>query len=280
VRHAQVERVAEGAWAVIALPDRGAVGNAGIVDLGGEALVFDTHFAPGAARGLGAAAEELAGPVRTVVNSHWHGDHVRGNASFDGAEILATAQTRELIATRGEQRLRELKETGLEEPMSDLRARGLDEELALLEELASELPTFEQRLPDRDWDEQLELGRATLLTWGGGHSASDSVLWLPAERVLFAADLAFVGRHLWAGDGDPAHWLVILDRIGELGLETLVPGHGPVGGAGDLDVLRDYLEALLPLPDDMPDRFAALESPEMWERNVAALRARVQDSAN
>jgi glyoxylase-like metal-dependent hydrolase (beta-lactamase superfamily II) len=265
---------------VVALPDRGAVGNAGIVDLGGEALVFDTHFTPGAARELRAAAEELAGPVRAVANSHWHGDHVRGNASFDGAEILATARTRELIASRGEQRLRELRETGLAEAAADLRARGLDEELALLEEFAAELPAFEQRLPDRDWDDRLELGRATLLTWGGGHSASDAVLWLPAERVLFAADLAFVGRHPWAGDGDPVHWLAILDRIGELGLETLVPGHGPVGGAGDLEVLRDYLEALLPLPDEMPVRGAALESPHMWERNVAALRARVQGPAN
>ena len=277
-RHFALHQAGRGAWAAIALPDRGAVGNAGIVDLGGEALVFDTHFAPGAARELRAAAEELVGPVRTVANSHWHGDHVRGNACFDGATILATPRTCELIATRGEERLRELKEAGLDEQARDLRERGLVEELELLEEFAAELPSLEQRLPDQEWDERYELGRATLLTWGGGHSDSDAVLWLPDERVAYAADLVFVGRHLWAGDGDPAHWLTILDRLGELGIETVVPGHGPVGGPQDLATVRDYLEALLPLPDAMPERFAALEAPQLWERNVSALRDRATKS--
>src|SRR5207247_5596516 len=71
--HFRLEQVAEGAWAAIADSDL-AAGNAGIVDLGGEMLVFDTSWTPEAAR-------ELAGlgPVRWVANSHWHGDHVRGN---------------------------------------------------------------------------------------------------------------------------------------------------------------------------------------------------------
>jgi cyclase len=65
VTHFRLEQVADGAWAAIADSDL-AVGNAGIVDLGGEMLVFDTSWTP-------AAARELAGfgPVRWVVNSHW-----------------------------------------------------------------------------------------------------------------------------------------------------------------------------------------------------------------
>jgi glyoxylase-like metal-dependent hydrolase (beta-lactamase superfamily II) len=278
VRHATLEQVGPGAWAAIALPDRGAVSNSGIVDLGGEALVFDTNFAPGAARELRAAAEELAGPVRTVVNSHWHGDHVRGNAVFEGATVLATERTRELIATLGEQRLRELREGGLDELVQDLRERGLTEELALLEELRDELPGFEQRLPDEEWDGERELGRAVLRTWGGGHSESDAVLWLPEERILFAADLMFVGRQPWVGHGDPAHWLEILDRIDELGAATIVPGHGPVAGGSATEPLRDYLQALLEDADEAPERFAGLAGAQMWERNVAALRERATKS--
>jgi cyclase len=277
-RHFRLEAVGRGAWAAIALPDRGAVGNAAFVDLGGEALVFDTHFTPGAARELRAAAEELAGPVRWVVNSHWHGDHVRGNAVFEDATILSTARTRELIATRGEERLRALKEGGLEDVEQDLRARGMLDELALLAELKAELPALEQRLPDETWEGRRDVGHAELLTWGGGHSDSDGVVWLREQRVAFAADLVFVGRQLWAGDGDPARWLTILERLGELGIETVVPGHGPVGGPQDLATVRDYLEALLPLSDAMPERFDALDSPEMWERNVAALRERATKS--
>jgi cyclase len=59
---------------------RSRSGKRGLVDLGGEILVFDTSWTP-------AAARELLGlgPVRWVVNSHWHGDHVRGNQVFEGA---------------------------------------------------------------------------------------------------------------------------------------------------------------------------------------------------
>jgi glyoxylase-like metal-dependent hydrolase (beta-lactamase superfamily II) len=265
---------------VLALPDRGAVGNAGIVDLGGEALVFDTHFAPGAARELRAAAVELAGPVRTVVNSHWHGDHVRGNGAFEGAAILATARTRELIATLGEERLRELREGGLAEPIADLRERGLTEELTLLEELRDELPSFRQRLPDEEWDRERELGRAVLRTWGGGHTDSDAVLWLPEERILFAADLMFVGTQPWVGHGHPERWLELLDRIDELGAAAIVPGHGPVADASATEPLRDYLRALLEGAGEAPDRFAAMEGAIMWERNVTALRERATKSTS
>jgi cyclase len=57
--HFRLEQVAEGAWAAIAGPDL-AVGNAGLVDLGGETLVFDTSWTPAAARELLAAARDRA----------------------------------------------------------------------------------------------------------------------------------------------------------------------------------------------------------------------------
>jgi glyoxylase-like metal-dependent hydrolase (beta-lactamase superfamily II) len=280
MRHARLEQVAPGAWAAIALPDRGAVSNSGIVDLGGEALVFDTNFDPGAARELRAAAEELAGPVRIVVNSHWHGDHVRGNAVFEGATILATARTRELIATLGEERLRELKAAGGDEELAEYRKRGLVEEVALLEEFLAALPGLEQRLPDEEWEGRRDLGRAQLLTWGGGHTDSDAVLWLPEERVLFTGDLLFAGSQPWVGAGHPERWLELLDRIEELEPGTLVPGHGPVTDASAVATLRDYLGALLEDTDEAPERFAALDGAMMWERNVTALRERATKSAS
>jgi glyoxylase-like metal-dependent hydrolase (beta-lactamase superfamily II) len=279
MRHADLQDIGPGAWAAIARPDRGAVGNAGFVDLGGAALVFDTHFSPGAARDLRAAAEERVGPVRTVANSHWHGDHVRGNPVFEEATIVATARTRELMATRGAVRLRDLKQAGLGVAAKDLRERGLSEELELLEEFERELPGLEQRLPDDTWEDRRGLGRAVLLTWGGGHSDSDAVLWLPEERIVYAADLVFVDSQPWAGDGDPRHWLTILDRIAELGPETVVPGHGPVADAGVLGSMREYLEALADGHETMPESFAALEYQGMWERNRAALAAKAQEPA-
>ena len=273
--HFELEQVARGVWAAIARPDRGAVGNAGIVDLGGEALVFDTHLAPGAARDLRAAAEELVGPVTVVVNSHWHGDHVRGNSSMPGeARIVATATTQELVATRGVEALDALK-AGTDEQRQradELRASGDEQGARLLEELLEELPSLEQRLPDETFETELDLGRARLLTFGGGHTDSDSVLLVGDEGVLFTADLVVVETHPWVGHGHVDSWPAILDEIDALGAKVLVPGHGRVAGLEATAFMGEYLASLAEGSDEIPEQFASLAYPVMWERNLTAAR--------
>src|SRR5439155_25717814 len=86
VTHAEHTPVAEGVTAAVAIPDRGAVGNAAIVDLGGSALVVDTHVTPAAGREL----RQAAGPVRGVLNTHWHADHVPGNGELDHSTTVST----------------------------------------------------------------------------------------------------------------------------------------------------------------------------------------------
>jgi glyoxylase-like metal-dependent hydrolase (beta-lactamase superfamily II) len=265
--HFRLEQVADGAWAAIALPDRGAVGNAGLVDLGGETLVFDTFFTPLAARGLLDEARRLGlPPVSVVVNSHWHGDHVRGNQVFEGAPIVATRATRELIAGRGQERL-----AGLQQELQTSADAPV--------ELVAAVAEIEQRLPDDLFDERRSLGRAELITYGGGHTASDAFLHLADAGVLFAADLALVRSHGWIGDGVPEAWPGIVDRIGEVDFDVLVPGHGEVGGRGDLEAFRAYLDDLLAAgehgPDPpMPERYRDWNFAEGWSRNLTALAGR------
>jgi cyclase len=273
--HFELEPVGEGIWASVAVPGRGAVGNAAIIDLGGEALVVDTHFAPAAARDLREAAEELAGPVRHVVDTHWHGDHVNGNASMPTkARIVATPYTRELIATLGAERLAQFKASLDDERgrVHQLRADGDEEGAEALAELIAEAPELEHRLPDVGFEEKLELGRARVLTFGGGHTASDAVVHVEDAGVLVAGDLVVVEMQPWAGHGEPAEWIRILDHLEALDAHTLVPGHGHVAGAEALAPLRDYLAALAVLPDEVPERFRDWGQPQMWARNVAALR--------
>jgi cyclase len=260
--HFRLEQVAEGAWAAIALPDRGAVGNAGLVDLGGETLVFDTFWTPAAARELAAR-----GPVRWVVNSHWHGDHVRGNQVFEGATVLSTRRTRELIATRDQERL-----------------AGLRQELETTEdappELVEAVAEIEPRLPDEVFDERRSFGRAELVTYGGGHTESDAFLHLPEAGVLFAADLVLVRNHAWMGDGHPQAWQEILDRMAELDFDVLVPGHGEVGGRSDLDEFRAYLDDFVAAAEEhgahapIPERYRDWGFEDGWTRNLAFLTGR------
>jgi cyclase len=276
--HFELEPVGEGVWASIAQPGRGAVGNAAIVDLGGQALVVDTHFAPAAARDLRRAAEELAGPVRRVVNTHWHGDHVNGNASMPAdARIAATSWTKELIATLGAERLRSYKESLDDERarVHALRADGDEEGAEALAQLVAEAPALEHRLPDETFEERLELGRARAVSFGGGHTDSDAVVQIRDARVVVSGDLVVNGVQPWAGHGDVRSWLRILGHVEALDAHTIVPGHGAVAGPEAIGQLRDYLEALLELTDEAPERFGGWVQPEMWARNVAALRERL-----
>ena len=162
-----LERVAEGVWAAIVVRGTGAWGNAGIVALDDGTLVFDTFLTPAAARDLRAAAEALTSqPVTYVVNSHYHMDHIHGNAVFSDAHIIATEKTRERIATRGAELL--ARRFALPETLADLDARiasaapgELREDLAALRgdyrALDAALPDLALRLPDITFDQRLTL---------------------------------------------------------------------------------------------------------------------------
>lgn len=282
--HAELVEVGPGIHAAIAQDDRGAVGNAAIVVLGADTLVVDTHFSPAAARELRDAAQEIAGrPVSHVLNTHWHSDHVLGNAQFSTATIVSTTRTRELMATLGAERLALQKasfDEGFAAELERLRAAGDEEGAALLERGADEQRAVTHRLPEETFEDAWQLGEARALTLGGGHTESDAFLLLPEARVLIAGDLVFAGLPPWVGHGDPREWAAILGRLLELDWNACVPGHGPVCGRETLASLRDYLLALdeavrsaEPKPA-LPAPFREWGHDEMWGRNVSALRER------
>ena len=261
----RIEQLADGVFASIAEEGDVAVGNAGFVDLGGETLVFDTHVSLTAGRALREAAEEHA-PARTILLSHWHGDHVYGAAAFD-AHVVATRRTSDLMRERTEARLAEMKATPVEE----------FENTPFAEIAQTELPGLQVTHPvekfDHDRDFSGAARRAQALTFGGGHTLSDAVLWLPKERVLFTADLVVHG-HPWIGDGDPKAWPGILDRLSALRPESVVPGHGPVSGPEAIDFVHAYLEKFNAAKPGDPNPYPELPWPEMWERNLAAFADR------
>lgn len=261
-RHFTVERVGAGAWAAIATPGSGALGNAGIVDLGDATLIFDTMMSLAAARDLRIAAERLTGQrARYVVNSHHHLDHTMGNIIFDDATIIATAKVATLITEHSDPLLAMMRERG-EALDAEARAeaaavtdpairRDMDEQNDDFLELIHEAQVARTRLPDLRFETRLTLHGATrhaeLFTWGGGHTPSDAVLYLPHARILFAGDLIFHRMHASMNLGDAVEWLRILDEMEKLSIDTLVPGHGAVTDHGAIAAQRAYLEALLAL---------------------------------
>ena len=253
----ELHEVADGVWAAIVDDDAPAVGNAAIVDLGDETLVFDTTMSFQLAQRLRKEAQELTGrDPGVLVNSHWHGDHILGNQSFTGKRIVSTGRTKELIETRAAERLEQNKQR--------------------YEEEAPELHAIILTPPTETFEHRLELGRAELLTYGGGHTESDAFLWIPDAATLLAADLVVIDNHAWVGDGDVATWRKILKKLEELDPEVVVPGHGPVGTGDDIALMDAYLAELLRLEPGapMPPEFADLGHPDVFERNLEALRAR------
>jgi glyoxylase-like metal-dependent hydrolase (beta-lactamase superfamily II) len=253
----ELREIGEGIWAAIVDDDVPAVGNAAIVDLGEETLVFDTTLSLQLAERLLEDARRVTGRDPSILaNSHWHGDHVLGNQVFADVRIVSTARTKELIETVGAERLAANKaQYGAEFPQ-------------ILDVVLTP--------PTETFDDALDLGRGELATYGGGHTESDAFLWIAEAGVLLAADLVLIDNHAWVGDGDVQSWRQILSRLEELDPETVVPGHGPVGTGDDIALMDAYLEELLRLEPGapMPAEFADLAHPEVFERNLEALQAR------
>src|SRR5208282_2723553 len=100
-RHFQLESLAPGVHAAIATQTGYGLCNAGIVDLGGRTVVFDSMLTPVAGADLARVAERCTGQKPTwVVNSHWHGDHIWGNSAFVDAHVVSSRRVRREVLGR------------------------------------------------------------------------------------------------------------------------------------------------------------------------------------
>jgi len=253
--HFTLDEIAPGVHAAIARRDGWGLCNAAIVDLGGYTLVFDAMLTPQAGVALGRAAERLTGrPVDLLVNSHRHGDHVRGNSAVGAVRIASTRVVRDLVATRAS---RDLADDRAEAPreLERVRAAGAavgaaDREVlvAWFEGILATPPDWTVRPPDLTFDRELTVHgsrrAARLVSLGGGHSASDVFVELPDDQIVLMGDLVSSGFHPSLWDGNPTEFRRILRAVGALSIDRLVPGHGPVVGAAAVPEMDGYLAAV------------------------------------
>jgi cyclase len=308
--HFTLERLADGIYVALAGEGRGAAANAGIIALGDAALVFDTMLTAQAGADLREAAEQLTdSPVRYVINSHRHPDHVMGNSAFPAdIQVISTAITRDLMQKMIPEFIRAARQNRAQWEV-DLRAaqdrlasvQDPEERAALNATIKANSLQLEAasrarlRAPNWTFEQQMALygsGRAVeIISYGPAHTESDAILWLPEERIAFVADLLFNGRHPWAGDGFPADWQHSIDCVLELEPRLVVPGHGPLATTADLIAQKAYMGMLaqhvddalahgLPededMPIDIPAAFAHLDGPDRFTRSLKALVARAQ----
>ena len=252
-----VHEIVPGVWAAIHNDQYGkAICNAGIIDLGDKTVVFDPFMTPEAARELKAVAEQLTGRVVSlVINSHYHNDHIRGNQVFaPDATIISTHFTRNEIARvepeeqKWEQKHAPTLLKAVRKRMSNASAQEREELplwIGYYEGMVQSAHELRITLPDLVFNDSLWIlgskRSIKLVECKNGHTASDAILMIPEEGIVFMGDLLFTERHPWITDGKIENWQEILRKYYEdKSLTTYIPGHGPVSQKPALQELYRY----------------------------------------
>jgi glyoxylase-like metal-dependent hydrolase (beta-lactamase superfamily II) len=256
--HFTLERIADGVYAAIHKTGGSAICNAGIINLGSATIIFDTFLTPAAARDLRAAAETLtSSPIRYVINSHFHNDHIRGNQVFrPGADIISTTGTLAAIATEEPRQLAEEQHEAPQQ-LADITAalaRETDAKKkndlltwqAYFRALAESHDSVVTTLPTISVEGRMVLHGShrtvELIALEKGHTGSDLILYLPNEKIVFTGDIVSAQTHPWLGDGFPETWIADLGQLLAMPVETVVSGHGPVGDIEDISTMIRYIQ--------------------------------------
>ncbi|WP_212732803.1 MBL fold metallo-hydrolase [Streptomyces sp. TP-A0874] len=226
----EFQEVADGVFAFVQ-PDGGwCLNNAGLLVSDGQAALIDTAATENRARLLGAAVRSVTETVpRTVVNTHFHGDHSFGNFVFaEDAVIVAHEACRNEMAVAG------------------LGLQGLWPEVEW-GEVTIALPSLTYRT-----ELTLHVGELTarLSHPGPAHTVTDTVVWIPERSVLFTGDIVMNGTTPFCLMGSVSGSLRTIERLRSYGARTVVTGHGPVAGPEVFDTTEAYLRWLRRLAAD------------------------------
>ena len=174
---------------------------------------------------LDAIASVTGQPVRTLINTHHHGDHTFGNCLFAGATIVAHERCRQ-----------EMLDFGLPGPApfwTEIDWGGI--------ELAPPFLTYESRIRVYVDDLACEVRHVG----APAHTTNDSIVWVPDRALLFSGDLLFRGGTPFLLMGSVAGAIGVLEELKQLPATTIVPGHGGVAGPELIDEVLGYLRFVM-----------------------------------
>ena len=216
----------------IATDNEGFISNAGFVVTGDGVVVFDSLGTPSLAHKLVQQIRSVTDqPVKKVVVSHFHADHIYGLQVFEelGAEIIAPYGAQAYMQS-------EAAASRLEERQFSLDP-WVNENTRLILPDTTVQESYSFTLGDIDF---------TINYLGKAHSDGDLTMLVEPDRVLFSGDIIFEGRIPFVGNADSKKWLETLTRLETGGLTALIPGHGPASkNPGEtISLTRRYLAYL------------------------------------
>lgn len=216
--------VADGIVAVLNGEGEMGVANAIFVVEDTRAFVIDTMIFPEMAQEMAQEITRRGAKVAAVLNTHHHIDHIGGNKYFASAPIFGQADS-----------IQALRNSTMPLQAFDKLMPRFSGRFANLE-LVHPQPIVKPLEPPRGGE---------LLVFSAAHTVCDTAVWFPESRTLVTGDLNFIGVTPLALNGLISGWIDALATLLELEPQVVIPGHGPVGSAQDLLVLRAYLRAVL-----------------------------------
>ncbi len=292
----EFQKLADGVYASIRREPVGLgvdANNLFVIDTDGV-VVVDTNVGPSSTRRVLAALRKITDkPVKYVVNTHPHDDHVLGNAvyreAFPNAQFIGHPFLKEYLPAKGATNrknqvdnlpgfagaLRETlaKNTNLAgQPMTAEERAGYGSDLRMIESYLADAPSFADVLPTTAVTDRLTLDRGAhmleILHLGRGHTAGDIVVHLPREGIVATGDLIVFPIPLVGGDQSyVANWSGTLEKVIALNPKIIVPGHGPV--------MRDIAYA-----KQMADLFASVTKQVKAAADAGASLEQVRKSVN
>lgn len=192
----------------------GFISNAGFIITTEGVVVFDSLGTPSlGARLLKEIQKVTSLPIRYVVVSHYHADHIYGLQVFKelGAKIIAPQGAKLYLNSAVADNLLNTRRFELSPWVND--------------------STY-LVVPDQYIDKNTEftLGGITfkINLLGNAHSQGDLTLLVEPDNVLFSGDLIFEGRIPFVGQANIINWLKALDNMREVNVAAVLPGHGPL----------------------------------------------------
>jgi glyoxylase-like metal-dependent hydrolase (beta-lactamase superfamily II) len=259
------ERIAEGVHFATGTGAMTTMSNSMVIVNADHVMLVDTSVSPAAARALVAQikAEISDRPIKYVINSHYHFDHAHGNQIFGGdVEIVGHDYIRRMHLTNVlQQRTNRSFTEGLPNQIAQMKERiakaadakeraQLETSLGVTEAHWKAVQETVVTPPNVTFTDTMTIhkgGREVQLHFlGRGHTSGDTMVFLPAERIVFTGDF-FEGRPgggvlSFLGDSFIDEWPASLERLKALDFDTIVPGHGaPLRERQQITDFQNYL---------------------------------------
>jgi glyoxylase-like metal-dependent hydrolase (beta-lactamase superfamily II) len=187
--------------------------NTGVIVGDDGVMVIDAQATPLMAREVIRRIRRVTSkPIKYVVLTHYHAVRVLGASAFKAQHIIASQATLELIRERG--------------------AQDMKSEIGRFPRLFRGAET----IPGLTWPTLAFSGELTLMMGklevrilhaGAGHTAGDTIVWVPSQKVLFSGDLVEYEAGVYTGDAHLETWPSTLEKLRSLKAKALVPGRGP-----------------------------------------------------